>query len=105
MATRRQRSFNFPYGYWPVGASMELYAEVGGIKLGSVYRTTVEVEPIIPGRRGIKIQGDAKASTPVVELRRTIGLGNLRPGGYRLSVTVESDGSRTRRDQEVIIVK
>jgi hypothetical protein len=94
-----------PYPAWRSAASIELYAEVGGIQMGSSYRTTIEIVPATPGRRGVKIRSESKAANSIVEIRRTLSIAILTPGPYRLSVTVESGGRTTSREQEIVIVK
>lgn len=92
-------------GTWPTGSTVEVWYEVRGLDAGETYRTTVE---IIPGERRlgdpVRVASDDAATGQISVVRKSIGLGRLRPGTYRLVVTVEHEGTRAVREQEILIV-
>jgi hypothetical protein len=93
-------------GTWPEGGTVELWYEVRGVEDGDTYRTTIEVIPT-ERRLGdpIQIATDDRASGAITRVRKTIGLDRLRPGVYRLVVTVEHGGASAVREQEIFIVE
>ena len=93
-------------GAWRVGADVELYYEVRGLSAGSVYTTTLQV---LPGEARLKqrvsIRTQDVASGALTPIRRTLGLGALPRGNYRLVVTVEAAGVSVVREQTILVVK
>lgn len=94
-------------GTWRTGETIEVYYEVGGLDAGEEYHTTLEVVPLTnPGReRPVTVGTADRATGPVTRVRKAIGLGRLRGGVYRLTVTLEARGSTVRREQEILIVQ
>lgn len=92
-------------GAWPAGGEAELWYEVRGLPEQAGYRTTIEV---IPNDRRlgdpVRVATDDRSTGTVTTVRRTIGLDRLRPGKYKLVVTVEHEGTRAVREQDVIIL-
>ncbi|TFH48361.1 MAG: hypothetical protein E4H01_06510 [Lysobacterales bacterium] len=90
---------------WPAGSEMEVFFDVLGLAEREPFRMTIQIQALdsrTPGQE-LKIQTPERALGPVVHLRRTIGLANLPPGDYRLTVTVEAGSHRATRSQVVRI--
>jgi hypothetical protein len=92
-------------GTWVEGSTLELWYEVRGLEAGESYRTTIEV---VPGERRlgdpIRVITTDVSTGAVTTVCKAIGLGQLRAGQYRLLVTVESEGNRAEREQDILIV-
>lgn len=93
-------------GTWVEGGTVELWYEVRGLSEGDSYRTTIEV---IPSERRLgdplRIATEDRAAGAVTTVRKSMGLDRLRPGLYKLMVTVEHEGVRAVREQDVLIVE
>jgi tetratricopeptide (TPR) repeat protein len=88
-----------PLNAYPVGSTVEVYYQVGGVKPGRSYTSTIEVR-----RRGKRDRVSAEFREenlgPKIAHFRSIGLGKLPAGEYVLTVTIrEVNGSAsvTRR--------
>jgi tetratricopeptide (TPR) repeat protein len=88
-----------PLNAYPVRSTVEVYYQVGGIKPGRSYETTIEVR-----RRGKddRVSAEFKEENlgPKIARSRTIALGKLPAGEYALTVTMKEVGgsaSVTRR--------
>ncbi len=93
-------------GAWPERGDAELWFQLRGLPAGTPYRTTFEVIPAETRRRErISIASDEISDGPVTIVRRTLGLQQLRPGTYRLVVTVQAGEQTASREQEVLIVE
>lgn len=93
-------------GAWPERSEVELWFQVRGLQEGTPYRTRFEILPADPGRKErISIAADEISQGPITTVQRTLGLERLRPGNYRLVVTVEAGGETARREQEILVVK
>ncbi|MDX2206914.1 MAG: hypothetical protein SFU57_04675 [Gemmatimonadales bacterium] len=93
-------------GAWPERSEVELWFQVRGLQEGTPYRTRFEILPADPGRKErISIAADEISQGPITTVQRTLGLERLRPGNYRLVVTVEAGGEMARREQEILVVK
>ena len=76
---------------------MTVYYQLGGLTPGASYRTDIEVVQLHQGAiskllgnepRAIRVSFDEAASAPAVHLTRTVRLASLKPGPYRMVVTV-----------------
>ncbi len=92
-------------GAYPAGGTAELYYEVHGLKAGDAYRTTVVVRsPAAGAKDGIRILGTDHATGLVTHVRKSLGLQQLKPGSYRLIVTVAANGRQATREQQLLVV-
>lgn len=70
---------------------VELYYHVSGLAVGVPYQTTLEfVEVTEPTEAAFTLTFTDEAPAHFVEAARRVGLENLKPGRYRLQVTVAS---------------
>jgi hypothetical protein len=92
-------------GTWVAGGTVEVWYEIRGLLAGQDYRTTIEVIPT-EQRLGepIRVATTDGAASSTTQVRKAIGLERLRPGTYRLVVTVEQGDHRATREQDVLIV-
>lgn len=95
-------------GAWPEGGRVELFYEVRGLAAGTAYRTTLEARPDldVPGAvpTSVRVQTSDRARGAVTPVRKTLGLATLKPGRYRLIVTVESGGVSVTRERPLLVV-
>jgi hypothetical protein len=85
----------------------ELYYQLNGVSPGQEYRTRVELFPAGDGEAGasLALTFTDEPTDRFVETQRTIGLNNLKPGRYRLRVTVNGAGSSVREEGYLTVVK
>jgi hypothetical protein len=102
-----------PLAAYPVGGSLELYYEVHGLEPGRPYRARIEVR----GKRSrsifarigrlfggggpaVTVAFDAVAASRHARARQTVGLEQLGPGEYTLTLMIEDPegDARHRRD-------
>lgn len=109
-----QPAWDAPDGPFPVNATglwaddqpVELWYQVTGLATGDDYRTTVEVVPDDSRHaESIKVTTNDRAAGPVTIVRRTLGLDQLSPGGYRVVVTVAKGNVTVRREQPILVAK
>lgn len=89
-----------PLQAFPPGGSIELYYEVVGLPAGAPFQTTVSLTPM--GDYGLAYEAeqpplvafvyDEVADARFTPLRRTLQLGDLPPGRYRLTVGAAQPG-------------
>jgi hypothetical protein len=95
-----------PLGIWKVGEAVELYYEVYGLREGDTYHTTIEVIPLNPRvDRRVSIGSNDQANGPLTSVRKAIGLNRLTDGVYRVIVTVEHEGFRAVKEQEILVLQ
>jgi hypothetical protein len=96
-----------PLDAYPLGSSAEVYYEVGGLVPGADYRTTVTVRPLRGGNRaaGVRLSFDERPPALRAQVSRTVGLEALKPGQYRLTVTIEGAGQYVSTTRNLNIVK
>lgn len=95
-----------PLGTWRTRETVELYYEVYGLSDGDEYATTLEVVPLSPrSPERISLSTTDRATGPRSAVMRSLALNRLRDGIYRVIVTVEHDGTRVRREQEILVVR
>ena len=76
------------------GDAAPVFYEAYGLRPGRSYETTLSVRRLDGGDdRGVSLVFDEKADRPAMQLRRTIGLEDLDPGQYRLTVTIVEEGT------------
>lgn len=93
-------------GTWHTGETVELYYEVSGLTTGDRYHTTLEMIPLDPGNHDkVSVGADDQATGPVTRVRKSLGLGKLKGGAYRLVVTVETGSERVSREQQILVLK
>ncbi|MEO5826110.1 MAG: hypothetical protein ABIR59_09510 [Gemmatimonadales bacterium] len=93
-------------GTWREGSTVELYFEVRGLGAGDRYTTTVEVFPADRRQKEqIRVRFPEVATGALTPVRRSLALGSLKRGDYRLVVTIESGGRRAVREQRILVVK
>ncbi len=95
-----------PLDSWPTGGNMTVYYQLGGLRPGSGYRTSIEVVQLHQGviskllgsaPRAIRVSFDEPATGPTARVTRTVKLAGLSPGAYRLIVTVTGPGGEDIR--------
>ncbi len=94
----------------PLGAFTEkgeaaLYYQVMGQQVGTSYRTTLEFfDADTPDKSSLTLQFDERAESEFREVQRTVGLANLKPGRYRLRVTVVGAGATASEAARLVVV-
>lgn len=96
-----------PVDAWPTSGRMTVYYQLGGLQPGRSYRTGLEVVQLHRGvisrmlgnqPRAIQVSFQEPATGPTVHITRTLTLADLKPGPYRLTVTVTGpDGTEIVR--------
>ncbi len=84
-----------PLDTWPVGASTTIYYQVSGLIPGAEYQNRFEVFGARDSRHEaprLSVTFTEQAQRTAMDVSRTVGLGNLAPGQYRVSVTVSAPG-------------
>lgn len=93
-------------GTWREGSTVELYFEVRGLDAGDGYTTTLEVFPAdLRQKEQIRVRFPDVATGALTPVRRSLALGSLKRGEYRLVVTIESGGRRAVRQQGILVVR
>ena len=97
-----------PLGTWRKGTSIEVYAELRGLAAGTEARATFEVRQLdrVAGRPAVRVASTLTSSGALTTLNRSVGLGRLGTGVYRLTLTVEApDGTRLVREKVFEVVE
>lgn len=90
-----------PLDVFPPKGAAELYYELHGARPDSTYQTDIEVKGVYGDAKGtVHLTFSEKAHSSMVRARRSIGLDQLEPGQYRITVTVTEKGSGKRAAQE-----
>jgi hypothetical protein len=55
------------------------------------------------GDRGVSLVFNERADRPTMQIRRTIGLEDLDPGQYRLTLSIVEEGSGARASRSRLI--
>lgn len=84
-----------------------LYYQLNGLRPGTTYRTTVELFPAgdDDAPAALSIGFSEEAESRFAEVQRTIGLRNLKPGSYRLRLTVVGGGATVREAGQLVVVE
>ncbi len=78
------------------GDAAPVFYEAYGLRPGRSYETTLSVRKLEGNDRGVSLVFNERADRPTMQLRRTIGLEDLAPGQYRLTVTIVEGGTGAR---------
>jgi hypothetical protein len=85
---------------------VELYYEVYGLRQGDEFRTTIELIPLNPRSDSrVSVSGTDQASGPLTPVHKSVGLNRLTDGVYRVIVTIERDGIKAVKEQEILVLK
>ena len=98
-----------PLNAVPKGNGVELFYEVGGLVAGQKYTVTSTVrkaEDKPTARPQLQVGFDFTAGAAYERVSRGLGLANLKPGAYVLSVAVEEQGSgrQVRRERALNVL-
>jgi tetratricopeptide (TPR) repeat protein len=96
-----------PLGTWRRGSTVMVRAELRGVPAGEV-RTTFEVHQLdrTSRRPALRVSGTSTAGEGVTLIERSVGLGRLGTGVYRLTLIVEGEGGlRLERSKVIEIVE
>jgi tetratricopeptide (TPR) repeat protein len=87
-----------------VGDASPVYYEAYGLSPGRAYETTLSVRKA-DGKdaRGVSLVFNERADREVMPIRRTIGLDDLAPGQYRLTVTIVEEGTNVAATRSRLI--
>jgi hypothetical protein len=96
-----------PLNAFEAGAAAELYYQLGGLQAGATYQTRIELFPAEARRTdaALALSFSDEASAPFAEVQRTIGLGALAPGRYRIRVTVATGAGSVSEEGFLTVVK
>lgn len=95
-----------PLGAFTEKGEAELYYQVAGQSPGTPYTTTLEFfDASSPEKSALTLQFDENADGSFREVHRTVGLANLKPGRYRLKVTVTGGGASATETAFLAVVK
>ena len=97
-----------PLNAYPPGGTIALYYQMSGLQTGAQYRTRVALAPAddAKGRDVISLTFTDRAGNGYEEVRRSIDLARLKPGHYRMRVTVRGpEGAEVSRSGMVNVVK
>lgn len=85
----------------------ELYYQLNGLDPSIEYRTRVELFPADgdESQAALALTFNDEPATRFAEVSRTIGLGNLDPGRYRIRVTVSGGGASASEESYLTIVR
>lgn len=79
---------------YPEGDAAPVFYEAYGLRPGGAYETTLSVRKLEGADdRGVSLVFNEQADRPTMQIRRTIGLDDLEPGQYRLTVTIVEKGT------------
>lgn len=93
-------------GAWTRDTDAKLWYEVRGLGRGDEYRTTIEVSPVSDKKTvALSVSTNDRATGSVTIVRRSLGLGELKPGRYRLSITIASGSSAATRARDIVVIK
>jgi len=83
-----------PLDAYPHEGAAELYYELSDAEPGTAYQTDIEVKGVYGDAKGtVHLTFNEKAETHLIRSRRSIGLDQLEPGQYRITVTVTEQGT------------
>jgi hypothetical protein len=94
-------------GAWRQGGSAELYYEVRGVPAGAEYQSVISVTSDESTAKipAIRLSSTELGGGAVSTVRKSLGLAQLKPGSYHLTVTVTRAGSMATRSRELLVVK
>jgi hypothetical protein len=96
-----------PLNAFPSGGDAELYYQVGGLGPGARYQTRIELFPAAEHGADVSLalSFSDEARQAFIEAQRTIGLGDLEPGRYRIRVTVSSGVGSVTEEGVLTVVR
>ena len=97
-----------PLNAYPPGGTIALYYQMSGLTAGAQYRTRVALAPADDEKQRavVSLTFTDRARNGYQEVRRSVDLVRLKPGHYRLTVTVRGpDGTEASRSGTVNVVK
>lgn len=96
-----------PLNAYQTGATAELYYQLSGLLPGTEYATRLEFFSMVEESKPPKLSLGFKntATRPRVEVQRSVALGKLPPGSYRLRVTVRGGGGEARESATLVVRK
>jgi hypothetical protein len=96
-------------GAWENGGTAEVYYQVNGLNANDAYHAVVEVRPLEPTAKESKdvvhVESTDRATGPVTTVRKSLGLAQLKPGIYRLIVSVDAGARHAEREQHVLVLQ
>ncbi|MES2303927.1 MAG: hypothetical protein V4558_00370 [Gemmatimonadota bacterium] len=93
-----------PLGAWTPNASLEIYYEIYGLPAGTGYRGTLELRPAEGQKAKSVIIGTTGQSTGLrTVVRRSVGLTQLKPGQYRLIITIHQGADSVVTERPLLI--
>ncbi len=99
-----------PYSEWSTDASMSLYAQLSGLHVDEAYRVTVDVRTLDEKRKddakgSVTVTFTETARAPRAEWMKSLSMRDLKPGRYRVSVTVTQGEKSLTRSEEMVVVE
>jgi tetratricopeptide (TPR) repeat protein len=89
---------------YATGDAAPVFYEAYGLEPGRSYETTLSVRKATgDGDRGVSLVFNERADRPTMQIRRTIGLEDLDPGQYRLTLSIVEEGSGARASRSRLI--
>jgi hypothetical protein len=89
---------------WQPGAEVAMYFQVHNVPAGEEYRTSIEVSSGRPNAKPlVRIAFTDRSAGSTTHMRKSLGLTQLKPGRYQLSVRVEAGGVRATRSQWITV--
>lgn len=92
-----------PLPSFPVEARLRVYYELHGLTKDAPYRARLEVARQRGGGPPITLTFDGVATGRVTRVSHTVDISGLRPGRYRLRVTVEDIARNLRVEREAVL--
>ncbi|MES2124828.1 MAG: hypothetical protein V4503_09105 [Gemmatimonadota bacterium] len=96
-----------PLNAYQTGATAELYYQLSGLVPGTEYDTRLEFFSTLEDSKPPKLSLGFKttATQPRAEIGRSVALGKLPPGSYRLRVTVRGGGTAASESATLVVRK
>jgi GWxTD domain-containing protein len=103
-----------PLGSYPQGASLELYYELHGLPVGTLYRARIEVRGRSSGsifarigrlfgggRPPVALSFESRTTARPMRARQAVNIAALGPGDYTLTLTVDDPSRDARHTRQV----
>ena len=93
-------------GAWTPAGAAEVYYEVRGLAASQEYHVVVEVRGVDTKQANVvRVESADRAVGPVTRVRKSLGLGQLKPGAYRVIVSVDAGGHQATRERRILVLK